>query len=368
METERSKRDILLSRLDDIENVNYENLSEFESFYLLSELKKIKKLISNSFEYEKFKAPDKVFKSIDDQIALLRSRNLNFSDEDKARKLLKECQYYRITAYRYPFVVSDDKDKFRDGIDFKDIWDLYIFDRRLRFLIIDAIERVEVSLRSRWAHVLSEKYGVLAYQDNAVFDNQMIRKTLARIIFENVQSSDQPCITHYLSNEQKIPIWGLCEVLTYGELLSMFNAIRPRKIKNEILEGFDLDEKVASSFFNALRIARNICAHHGRLWNKRLFANFTAPTRPKDLSSTINYPVICENDSDEIKSKKLDTQKSIYNIIVMLLYFVGKIAPQSKWQERLLSLINDEKNMAYLPEMGFPDDWKSRPIWLDLLR
>ena len=363
MATEYSKRDFLLSKLDDIDEINYDGLSDFESLYLLTELKKTKKLISNSFEYEKFSSPDKAFKSIDEQIELLRSRNLNFSNETRARELFKECQYYRITAYRYPFVLPQDKDKFKDGIDFNDIWDLYIFDRRLRFLIIDAIERIEVSLRSRWAHVLAGKYGILAYQDNSVFDNQMIRKTLARIIFENVQSSDQPCITHYLENNQKIPIWGLCEVLTYGELLSMFNAIKPRKIKNEILNGFDLDEKVASSFFNALRIVRNICAHHGRLWNKRLFLNFIAPTRPQNLSETINYPIIAESDSDEAQSKKLDTQKSIYNIIVMLLYFVGKIAPQSKWRSRLTHLLNSPENTKYLSQMGFPADWKSRPLW-----
>lgn len=166
MATEYSKRDFLLSKLDDIDEINYDGLSDFESLYLLTELKKTKKLISNSFEYEKFSSPDKAFKSIDEQIELLRSRNLNFSNETRARELLKECQYYRITAYRYPFVLPQDKDKFRDGIDFNDIWDLYIFDRRLRFLVIDAIERIEVSLRSRWAHVLAGKYGIiLALED-----------------------------------------------------------------------------------------------------------------------------------------------------------------------------------------------------------
>lgn len=366
METEKSKRDILFSRLDGIESLTYEGLSDFSSFYLLSALRKVKKNISNSFKYEEFESPSKEFKSIDEQIELLRSRNLKFSNVEKAKNLLKECQYYRITAYRYPFVLTENKDFFKDDVDFEEIWDLYIFDRRLRFLVIDAIERIEVSLRSRWAHVLAGKYGILAYQENAVFDNQMIRNTLARIIFENIKSSDQPCITHFLENNQKIPIWGLCEVLTYGELLSMFNAIKPRKIKNEILDGFDLDEKVAASFFNSLRIVRNICAHHGRLWNKRLFSNFIAPMRPESLSLSLNYPTISDTDSDEIKSRKLDTQKSIYNIIVMLIYFVGKIAPQSKWLERLVALINNDSNKQYLREMGFPKDWKNRPIWKDL--
>mgnify|MGYP000351638434 CR=1 FL=1 len=367
METETSKRDILFLKLEGIENFTYDGLSDYESFYLLSELKRIKKCISNSFRYENFDVPQKDFKSIDEQIDILRSRNLKFSNEEKAKELLRDCQYYRIMAYRYPFVLPENKDIFRDNVDFNDIWNLYIFDRRLRFLIIDAIERIEVSLRSRWSHVLAEKYGVLAYQENAIFDNQMIRRTLARIIFENVQSSDQPCITHYLSKNQKIPIWGLCEVLTYGELLSMFNSIKPRKIKNEILSGFGVDEKVASSFLNALRIVRNICAHHGRLWNKRLFSNFKAPTRPETLSSTINYPAIDESDSDEDKSKKLEIQKSIYNILVMLIFFVEKIAPQSKWSKRLLVFLTDKNNSQYLTEMGFPCDWQSRPIWHSLI-
>lgn len=50
MATEYSKRDFLLSKLDDIDEINYDGLSDFESLYLLTELKKTKKLISNSFE------------------------------------------------------------------------------------------------------------------------------------------------------------------------------------------------------------------------------------------------------------------------------------------------------------------------------
>jgi len=88
--------------------------------------------------------------------------------------------------------------------------------------------------------------------------------------------------------------------------------------------------------------------------------------RPESLSLSLNYPTISDTDSDEIKSLKLDTQKSIYNIIVMLIYFVGKIAPQSKWLERLVALINNDSNKQYLREMGFPKDWKNRPIWKDL--
>ena len=361
--------DTLFSRINGIENINYTDLSSLDDFYLLSELKRIKKHLSNSFCYENLEIPSKKFKSIDEQIALLRERNLKISNEARTRKLLNECQYYRITAYRYPFVYAENKDLFKEGADFNDIWDLYIFDRRFRFLIIDAIERIEVSLRSRWAHVLSEKYGILAYQDNAVFDNQMIRKTLSRIIFENIQYSDQPCITHYLNGKQKIPIWGLCEVLTYGELISMFHAIKPRKIKNEILKDFDLDEKVASSFFNSLRMVRNICAHHGRLWNKRLFLNVTCPKKPEMLNRSMNYPVINdEGDSDEIKISKLNLQKSIYNILVMLVYITGKIEPKSKWHSRLLNLLIVEKNKKFLPEMGFPTDWESLPIWIELLK
>lgn len=368
MEIENSKRNILFSKLEGIEDFTYDGLLDYESLYLLSELKKINKCLSNSFRYENFDRPNKDFKSIEEQIALLRSRKLKFSDEGKAKKLLKECQYYRIMAYRYPFVLPENKDKFKDNVDFENIWDLYIFDRRLRFLVIDAIERIEVSLRSRWSHVLAEKYGVLAYQVNAIFDNQMIRRTLARIIFENVQSSDQPCITHYLSKNQKIPIWGLCEVLTYGELISMFNAIKPRAIKNEILKDFGLDEKIIASFLNALRIVRNICAHHGRLWNKRLFANFVCPTTPQTLSSSLNYPIIDDTlDSSETKKDKLYKQKSIYNILVMLVYFVDRIAPQSHWGERISTFLTNKDNSQYLPEMGFPNDWKSRPIWELLL-
>jgi len=358
MNTQKSIKD-LLSCFD---NIDVNNVSETEDFYILSKIKDIKKFTQKKFSYEQYEQPLKGVKTIEEQIGLLEKRNLKFSDKEKAKRLLKECQYYRITAYRYPFVFENNKDRFKDDIDFEDIWKLYVFDRRLRFLVIDAIERIEVSLRSRWAYVLAQKFGILAYQDNSAFKKQILHSTIAKIIFENIQTSDQPCITHYIKNNKKIPIWALCEIITYGELLSLFNAIKSRKIKNEILDNLEIDEKIASSFLNSLRIVRNICAHHGRLWNKRLFANLKKPNKPEELGLSMNYPAIDEKtDSKETISQKLNLQKSIYNILVMLVFFLDKIAPQSKWSKRLVELL--QANGKYLEEMGFPQNWEKLPIW-----
>ncbi len=317
---------------------------------------------SKPFRYGDLSSPLKGFKSIDEQISLLISRNLLFRDIEAAKAKLRECQYYRLTAYRHPFVSPDNKDRFLDGVYFDDIWRLYVFDRRLRFIVMDAIERIEVSLRSRWAHILAEKYGALAYENQELFDERA-RRNSAHAIPKKIETSKEPCIRHYVENGQKVPIWSLCEILTYGELLTLFNSIKARKLKNEILKDFDLDEKIASSFFNFLRIARNICAHHGRLWNKRLFANIKIPSRPEPLAMSVNYPDISDSDTEAEKTAKMNAQKSVYNVLVILIFLVGKIAPQSEWKKRLTALISAGEKEGYLKEMGFPQDWKSRPIW-----
>jgi len=81
---------------------------------------------------------------IQDQVALLRQRGLVIVDNDRALRHLSNISYYRLSAYMLPFKKLDGNsitDIFEDGTTWDDVYNLYRFDRKLRLLIFDAIER-----------------------------------------------------------------------------------------------------------------------------------------------------------------------------------------------------------------------------------
>jgi len=83
--------------------------------------------------------------SFPDQLAQLQQRGLHVTDPDRALHWLRRVSYYRLSAYFLPFKNGE---SFRPGTEFNDVAGLYIFDRKLRLLVLDAIERIEVALRT----------------------------------------------------------------------------------------------------------------------------------------------------------------------------------------------------------------------------
>src|SRR5690606_21989022 len=106
--------------------------------------------------------------SITDQLALLTHRGMAVSDVTLAAECLERFGYYRLSGYWYPMRDSVTRaspdgveveviDRFREGVEFKPAVDLCVFDKRLRMLMTDAIERIEVALRVDVAHLLGAR-------------------------------------------------------------------------------------------------------------------------------------------------------------------------------------------------------------------
>ena len=87
-----------------------------------------------------------------EQLDLLKARGLVVADEPSALHCLEHHNYYRLSPYRFPFTPPRNRDVFRPGTTFEQLWALYTFDRQLRHLVIEACKSVEISLRSRWAY------------------------------------------------------------------------------------------------------------------------------------------------------------------------------------------------------------------------
>src|SRR5690606_39007037 len=99
---------------------------------------------------------DKAPLSFEDQLTLLKNRGLIIEDKPKALCYLKEISYYRLSAYFIPY--QNKKDRFNGDTTFRQIIDTYTFDRELRLLIFDCIERIEIAIRTQIIYCMSIHY------------------------------------------------------------------------------------------------------------------------------------------------------------------------------------------------------------------
>lgn len=290
--------------------------------------------------------------SIADQIALLERRGMSIPDRAKADHYLRHVSYYRLRAYWLPFeapAAVEGDHLFKPGTSIDHALDLYLFDRKLRLLVMDAIERIEVSLRGGWAYHLAMKYGPHGYLEPSIYDRpDRYAKAFAGLIDEIERSTDT-FIVHYkgkYDEPEQPPIWMTSEVMSLGQLSKWLGNLKLRADRQAIAKPYGLDEKVLVSLAHHLTYVRNICAHHGRLWNKQFTVTMTVPNSPGSLKLAMNP----------------GSQRKLYNTLAALGYLIGIVAPGSEWRQHLVDLI-DACPAADTAAMGFPDAWRALPAW-----
>ena len=286
-----------------------------------------------------------------EQVELLRSRGMSITDDAKAEHYLGFINYYRLAAYWLPFEADHSTHTFRPGTTFDLVLDHYVFDRNLRVLLIDAIERVEVAVRTQFAFQLAHAYGPHALLDPELFNATGPRWSYRgnrQTLEQEVRDSRETFVQHLREtySEPLPPIWAAVEIMTLGQLSKWYANLKHGSDRNLVARVFDFDESNLVSFLHHLVIVRNLCAHHSRVWNRLFAFLFKLPRhRPAVLVSSLNR----------------DAPKKLYNTLVTLAYLLDTISPDHHWKQRLRDLLRDHAISE--SEMGFPKDWHNRAIW-----
>lgn len=223
--------------------------------------------------------------SISNQLNLLKQRNLIINDAQLAEHFLKTIGYYRLKAYFQPFLLNNNSDEeFKTGSTFSNILNLYIFDRELRLLIVDAIERIEVALRTALSNAMSNKYDPHWYLDRTLFINTKLHEKFLKEVADHLRRSKEEFIKDYYSRydlPEHPPSWMVMECLSFGTVSKAYSNLKDRSIRKEVGDILGQFSEILKSWMKALTYTRNVCAHHGRLWN-RFFIN-----KPKNAK--VNY-------------------------------------------------------------------------------
>src|SRR5690554_3318358 len=291
-------------------------------------------------------------KTIQEQIDLLKSRNMAFKELSNAPHFLANISYYRLKGYWWEMQKDKVNHRFADDSYFEEVINLYNFDRHFRLILFNAIERIEIALRTKMIYHLSLAYGSEWYLDSALFPNKKYFSDFQRKIHgELTESSEEFIIKHYQNHPDENPeAWKALEVLTLGSLSKLYRNLNHQlPEKNTIAKEFGLyNQKYLSSWLITITLVRNIIAHHGRLWNRVIINKYDWPD--KTLKPILNYV------PDNYQRRK------IFPILSAILYLNNFISPGHHLKTEILGLFKDFSEVP-LYKMGFPKGWKDQPIW-----
>lgn len=303
--------------------------------------------------------------SFQEQINLLKSRNLEVSNESKAIAILQQISYYRLSAYFLPY--QNFKDCFNEGTTFNQIIETYSFDRELRLLVFDCIETIEVAIRTQMIYQMAIFHQDSHWQDNKAFFVPPYVNRIGNLIdpFSDFQSiiskagmarTPETFIRHYNQNYDlpiNPPCWMSFELLTIGELSFLFRGLKNKADKRRIANFFDLHPTVFTSWLHTLTYVRNLCAHHSRLWNREL------AIVPEKLLKPEGKWI----------SKLFENNKRVFYFLSVLRYLLLRANPGNNLPFKLHSLMN-KFHMIPIKYLGIPSDgngnlldWRSEPIW-----
>lgn len=292
----------------------------------------------------------KKFQEYDELLEILCKRKMVIEDPLRAQRKLTQVGYYRLSGYWYTARKFDwvdgptpeDKkikrvqNEFHTGTSFEEVFDLYLFDKRLRIEISDAIERIEIFLRTIIAHEIG-RISPTAYLDKKQFSKDAFNPESKIPNYDDwlerhtrlLDESKEDCIIHYRNREQPVPIWVACEVWDFGTMSRFFSMLKGKN-QDMICNRIDIDSRNAlENWLINLNGIRNRCAHHSRVFNKPNLRGLILPRK-----GYFNLLELGRNEKDRL-----------YGLITVMWFLLKKIGNNSKWIYRIADLID---NMPYI--------------------
>ena len=316
--------------------------------------------------------------TLEQQADQLIARGLIVADRNELTGRLKVVNYYRLSGYLYPFRVRDADEKptdtFAPGTTLDMIWRRYNFDRRLRIILLDAIERIEVAVRTRLVYHFVQAHGPFGHLKErnlpgfrkrpwwqrlwrnlkALAKLKGLERTehqqwLAKLQNEKNRASDG-FVKHftqtYGDRHEQLPLWMACELMTCETAMQLAYGV-DRVVVQLAAADFGYPDQQLLSWTKALFTLRNSCAHHARIWNRVFGVKPSVPGKNKNPKWHIQPGFAPDR---------------VGLMLTVCHHWLGKVSSTTQWKARLFALF-DEYPEIPLAEMGIPADWRTHPLW-----
>ncbi|MGD0230443.1 MAG: Abi family protein [Syntrophorhabdales bacterium] len=285
--------------------------------------------------------------TFDEQLNLLAERGLIIENRAAALNNLSKISYYRFSGYCLPF--KDYLDHFRPGTTWERVMELYEFDRKLRILAMDAVERVEVAIRTEVTYTLAHTYGPFCYLDPACFRSSFQHAQWLDKLTVEVRKSRETFIRHFREKYDGfpgLPIWMATEVMSFGSLSRLYEGMKSAD-QQKVSSLYDIPRQVLHTWLRTLAFIRNICAHHGRLWNRELAVAPEMPTAKHGWAQ-----------------EETPNQKRLFAVLVILRHLLLGQDHCGDWCSRITDLLDPiATEDRFRRSMGLPENWKSHKRW-----
>ncbi|MBQ0005987.1 MAG: Abi family protein [Alistipes sp.] len=286
--------------------------------------------------------------SFEQQLAMLESQGLQTGDTDRALRILRNVSYTRLKSYLIPLMQDRTAHRFIPGASLEQAYTLYGFDRRFRELVFHEMEKIEISIRTGLAYSSMNDEGGYWFENPAYFSNHHFHSSILRRLENEIQRSDDDSIVRFREkfSNRFPPCWITFEASSMGLLSSIYDALKPGYFRRKLAEFYSVSDTVFASWLHHLVYIRNICAHHGRLWNRVLSIQAMIP----------------KSDKTSFPPQSPDASQHIYLTLCIIKYLIDIIKPENTFSARLRILMNsfplvDDKLM------GFPSNWVEYDFW-----
>ncbi len=285
--------------------------------------------------------------SLEDQIGLLKSRGLNFDNEEHAKHILQNVSMFRMKGYLYPLQEDKVNHIYKDGATFEQAFELCSFDSDLRRLLFKRIEQIEVSIRTKFSEIMASASDHFWYTNPSNFRNSQAHTGLLNSISRELSRSDDDQIVSFFRtySNQWPPSWMAMEVSSFGTLSLLYKCVNTGTCKRDIAGYYGLRDTVFESWIHSLVYVRNICGHHSRLWNRNLRIQPITPrkcTRP-----FITTPV---------------RTNRVYYVMCIIKYLLNVIEPENKFTSQIMWLFVNHPSINKRA-LGIPDYWDMEVLW-----
>ena len=275
-------------------------------------------------------------KTFDEQVEIIKNKGFIIEDKEDCKNFLQQANYYRLSAYFLPFKRKDGS--YESNISFHQIQRIYEFDSRLRAIIFNAIETIELYLRTQFAYYSAHIHGPLGYMDDHIYNFKHNDKKFKQLLHNCIEENKRTLVVRHHKEKYhgQFPIWVIIEFFSMGMLSYFYSDLQSKDQKQLAKNTYKTSVACLKSWLRCITDLRNRCAHYSRLYA------WSFPALPK-----------IPKEFDFIPNRQLFSQI----IVLKFLY-----PDHSKWSSHILAqlnaLIEEYAHDISLEQIGFPENWK----------
>ena len=301
---------------------------------------------------------EKQFRSLDEQIDILKSKGLIIEDEEQAKEILLRENYFFINGYRVMLMNSYADKNFIIGSTFRELYGIFSFDRHIRNILFKNMMIIENQLKSVISYQLSKKYG---YKDKEYlniknFTNDKSKSRRVRDIIDKmkrqirINGAHHMATMHYINNYGYIPLWVLVKVLSFGIVCELYSILK-KEDQICIADIFNTNTDYLENFLPILSNYRNLCAHEDIVYEHKTEKGIIDTTYHKELD-------IPKMDNEYIYGKN-----DIFSVLIILKFLLRSddfrmMMKEIEYEIELLDgILNSISIDKILDRMGIPKNY-----------